>query len=119
MLEALAERLQIRERVRFLGHRDDVRDLLTAMDIFVLPSSSEGMSNTLLEAMAAGVAVVASNVGGNREIVRDPHDGYIFPSGDSECLRKCLNMLCASEERRQVLPPGAVGGVRRPRSGGP
>ncbi|GAB4507881.1 MAG: glycosyltransferase [Sulfuricaulis sp.] len=93
-LEALAESLQIRQRIRFLGHRDDVHDLLAAMDIFVLPSHSEGMSNTLLEAMAAGTPVVASAVGGNTEIVRDQRDGLIFAPNDLEQLHARLALLC-------------------------
>lgn len=103
ILEALADSLQIRQRVRFLGHRNDVRDLLAAMDIFVLPSHSEGMSNTLLEAMAASVPVVASAVGGNTEIVRDQQDGLIFPAGNLERLRVCLALLCNDSAYRQHL----------------
>jgi sugar transferase (PEP-CTERM/EpsH1 system associated) len=103
VLEALSDDLQIRQRVRFLGHRDDVSDLLAAMDIFVLPSHSEGMSNTLLEAMAAGVPVVASAVGGNTEIVRDQQDGLIFPPGDIERLGACLALLCRDGSYRQRL----------------
>ncbi len=103
ILEALTESLQIRQRVRFLGHRDDLRDLLAAMDVFVLPSHSEGMSNTLLEAMAAGVPVVASAVGGNTEIVRDQQDGLIFPAGDIEQLHTRLALLCNNSPYRQHL----------------
>ena len=102
-LKAVAERLQVSKHVRFLGHRDDVRDLLAVMDIFVLPSYSEGMSNTLLEAMAAGVPVVASNVGGNTEIVRNLRDGLIFPSGDVGQLHDCLSILCSDAARREQL----------------
>ena len=102
-LEALAESLQIREQIRFLGHRDDVRDLLAAMDIFVLPSHSEGMSNTLLEAMASGTPVVTSAVGGNTEIVLDRRDGLIFPPDDLEQLHARLALLCNDEAYRKRL----------------
>jgi len=94
-LETMARDLGIAERVRFLGHREDVAELLPAMDVFVLPSVSEGMSNTLLEAMAAGVAVVASNVGGNPEIVRDQLDGLLFESGDEAGLHDRLQKMLA------------------------
>lgn len=102
-LETLADSLQIRQQVRFLGHRNDVRALLDGMDIFVLPSQSEGMSNTLLEAMAAGVPVVASDVGGNTEIVRDKQDGLIFPRDDLEQLRARLAILCNDSAYRKQL----------------
>lgn len=102
-LEALARELGIARRVRFLGHREDVAELLPAMDVFVLPSVSEGMSNTLLEAMAAGVAVVASNVGGNPEIVRDRIDGLLFESGDEAGLCDKLRILLADPPLRARL----------------
>jgi sugar transferase (PEP-CTERM/EpsH1 system associated) len=79
-LETLVAELGLRDRVELLGHREDVPDLVRGMDIFVLPSFSEGMSNTLLEAMAAGVATLASNVGGNGEIIEDEVSGLLFPS---------------------------------------
>ena len=81
----------------------DVRDLLAAMDIFVLPSHSEGMSNTLLEAMASGTPVVASAVGGNTEIVLDRRDGLIFPPDDLEQLHAHLALLCNDEAYRKRL----------------
>ena len=94
-LEDLSRTPALRGRVRMLGHRDDISALLGAMDVFVLPSISEGMSNTLLEAMAAGVAIVASNVGGTPEIVRDGVDGLLFESGDEFALRESLHRLMA------------------------
>lgn len=119
-LEALARELGIAGKVTFLGHRDDVSDILGAMDVFVLPSVSEGMSNTLLEAMAAGVAPVASAVGGNPEIVRDGVDGLLFASNDlaglSECLRRLLTDVALRERfgmaaRARVLEQFALEGM--------
>lgn len=66
----------------------------------MLPSFSEGMSNTLLEAMAAGVPAVASAVGGNGEIVRDGIDGRLFASDDEAGLAACLVELCGDANRR-------------------
>lgn len=102
-LTAMAQALGLGERVRFLGHRDDVFELLAAMDVFVLPSVSEGMSNTLLEAMSAGVPVVASDVGGNPEIVRDGIDGLLFPTADEGALRGRLQRVCADLPLRARL----------------
>lgn len=102
-LMAMARALGLGERVRFLGYRDDVFELLAAMDVFVLPSISEGMSNTLLEAMAAGVPVVASDVGGNPEIVRDEVDGLLFPTADEAALRERLQRVCTAPSLRACL----------------
>jgi sugar transferase (PEP-CTERM/EpsH1 system associated) len=107
VLAALAESLGIASRVHFLGHCNEVDRVLPAFDLFVLPSFSEGMSNTLLEAMAAGVAPVASDVGGNREIVRDGIDGFLFPNDDQAALASRLVALCADEPARTRLGAAA------------
>jgi glycosyltransferase involved in cell wall biosynthesis len=102
-LKSLAAQLGVTAQVRFLGHRDDVRALLPGFDIFVLPSLSEGLSNTLLEAMAAGVACVASDVGGNPEIIRHGQDGLLFASGDAAALQARLALLCSDPSLRAGL----------------
>jgi sugar transferase (PEP-CTERM/EpsH1 system associated) len=102
-LEAMAREFGLGAHVRFLGHREDIAELLGAMDAFVLPSLSEGMSNTLLEAMASGVAVVASDVGGNPEIVSDGIDGLLFRSRDEAGLREKLQELLANPALRMRL----------------
>lgn len=102
-LEALAADLGISSQVRLLGHRDDVTSLLAAMDIFVLPSLNEGMSNTLLEAMATGLPCVVSNVGGNLELVDHDAEGYLFASGDEQALREHLARLCKDASLRKRL----------------
>jgi sugar transferase (PEP-CTERM/EpsH1 system associated) len=102
-LEALAASRGITARVSLLGHREDVADLLVGLDVFVLPSRSEGMSNTLLEAMAAGVPAVASDVGGNSEIVRDGESGLLYPSGDEARLAQLLTDLIEQPARRSQL----------------
>jgi len=102
-LEALATSLGMEQQVRFLGHRDDVTSLLSAMDIFVLPSLNEGMSNTLLEAMASGVASIASDVGGNPEVITHERNGYLFASGDEAALIGQLRTLCSDAGLRGSL----------------
>jgi glycosyltransferase involved in cell wall biosynthesis len=72
--------------VRFLGHRDDIEYILAGCDIAVNTSDSEGLSNSILEAMRAGLPVVASDVPGNREIVEDQVTGLLFTPGDSKAL---------------------------------
>ncbi len=68
------------------GARDDVPDLIRRFSVFVLPSRAEGISNTILEAMACGVPVIATNVGGNRELVVDGETGFLVPSGDAGAI---------------------------------
>jgi glycosyltransferase involved in cell wall biosynthesis len=81
-LEYFAHRLEISGRVTFLGHRDDAPRLLPALDVFWLASEFEGQSNSIMEAMAAGLPVVASNIPPNRELVVDGETGYLAPVGD-------------------------------------
>jgi glycosyltransferase involved in cell wall biosynthesis len=102
-LRDLAKSLDLETRVRFLGHCDDVHRLLPAFDVFALPSLSEGMSNTLLEAMAAGVPPVVSDVGGNCEIVRDGVEGMVFRSDDEAALATQLSKIGADADLRGRL----------------
>jgi glycosyltransferase involved in cell wall biosynthesis len=93
-LEALASRLGIAQHLRLLGHREDVHDLLSICDMFVLPSLSEGMPLALLEAMAAGLPAVATRVGGVTEVVDDGKTGLLVPAEDSGALAASIvNLL--------------------------
>ncbi len=89
-MRQLAASLGLGEVVHFLGNRRDVPDLLAAMDIFVLPSHSEGVSLAVLEAMAAGLPVIVSAVGGLPEIVHDGETGLLIPPKDPEALAQSL-----------------------------
>jgi len=84
----------------FVGSELDVSALYQAMDIFVLPSICEGMSNTLLEAMASGLPCVATNVGGNPELVGDGRWGYLFSPKDVAGLTELLERLIAGPDLR-------------------
>jgi glycosyltransferase involved in cell wall biosynthesis len=81
-LERFARDLGIAARIRFLGHRPDAQSLLPALDLFWLASDFEGLSNSVMEAMAAGLPVVASDIPPNRELVVDDETGYLVPVGD-------------------------------------
>ncbi len=88
-LERLAAELKIVERVRFLGNRSDVPDILAAADIYIQPSRWDGFGIAALEAMAAGLPVVVSNVPGLRDVVGDA--GLLFEAGSvSELTRSAL-----------------------------
>jgi glycosyltransferase involved in cell wall biosynthesis len=97
-LEMQVAKAGIEGRVRFLGVRRDVPDILQAIDVFSLTSVSEAASLTLLEAMAAGVPVVVTDVGGNREIVREGVDGLLTPRGDDQATAAALLKVLDSPE---------------------
>ncbi len=86
----LANRLGLRERVRFLGHRADARDLIGLLDVLAVPSLTEGTPLTVLEAMAAGVPIVASAVGGVPDQVRHGKEGLLVPPEDPAALGDAL-----------------------------
>ncbi len=97
-LELLSERLGIKKNVVFTGKRDDIKDILCFSDISVLSSIREGFSNVILESMACGKPVIATDVGGNNEIVIDGENGFIVPSRDEDTLADKILALASSEE---------------------
>jgi sugar transferase (PEP-CTERM/EpsH1 system associated) len=104
-LEALAAQLEMQEIVEFAGARIDTPDLLRRMDVFVLPSINEGISNTVLEAMATGLPVVAARVGGNPELVQDGVTGCLYDPAPDGALEQALlpYLLDGSLRRRHGL----------------
>ncbi|MFD0725412.1 glycosyltransferase [Lysobacter brunescens] len=106
-LQALAGASGAGEAVHFLGDRGDVRQLLQGFDVFALSSRSEGYSMALLEACASGLPIVATDVGGNREIVADDRNGLIVPAADATALATALLGLLRDPARAQRL--GTVG----------
>lgn len=102
-LKELVRGLGIQRQVHFLGFRRDVQELLSLIDVFVLPSLSEGLSLALLEAMAAGKVVVATNVGGNPELVVEGETGFLVPPRDAEALASRLLMLLSNRDQARKL----------------
>jgi L-malate glycosyltransferase len=102
-LVALASRLNVTERFAFLGHRDDVPSILAQADVFVLPSRSEAFPNSIIEAMASGLPVVASDVGGIPELVEEGRTGHLVPVGDPKALAAALSSLLADPRRAAEL----------------
>lgn len=97
-LRRLATELDLDARVRWAGHRDDVHDVLGALDVFALASRSEGMPLAILEAMSAGLPVVASDVGGVREILGDAAAGRVVGASDPAELASALAPLVDDAE---------------------
>ena len=106
-LVELAGHLGIADRTRFLGHRHDVPSLLAAADLVVLPSLYEGLPLVLLEAMAAGQAVVVTRIPGVDEVVSDGVDAVVVDPADAEQLACALRQLLADQTRRARLGAAA------------
>ena len=102
-LEAEIGRLGLRDRVELLGTRADIPELLAGADVFVLATDSEGLPMSVLEAMAAGLPVVASAVGGVPEVVRDGETGALVPPRDSAVLAEALGRIVADPALRDRL----------------
>ena len=100
-LERQIVRLGLTESVRLLGNRDDVAQLLAECDVFALSSIAEGMPLTLLEAMAAGLPVVATDVGGVASVVEAGVTGTLVPAGDPHALAEALSAYAADENLRR------------------
>jgi glycosyltransferase involved in cell wall biosynthesis len=113
-LEQLAARLGVAERVRFLDWVDSPRQLLQSFDVFVLPSRAEGFPLSIVEAMFAGLPVVATDVGSVREAVIEGETGILVPPDDSERLTGALrNLVDRPELRRQLGERGRAVAVER------
>lgn len=102
-LHALARSLGLEDRVRFLGHRQDVPALLAACDVFVLPSLYEGLPLSVLESMAAGIPVIATDIGGTREAVRDGETGTLIPACDASALASAIRATLADLSKARQL----------------
>lgn len=102
-LEKLTLDLKLDKNVIFLGNREDVPEILSIFDIFILPSLREGLPLSLIEAMAMAKPIVATNVGGNHELVRDSVNGLLVPSGDSKSLSTAIVSLLRDKKRMQIM----------------
>ena len=115
LLDAARERLAgagVADQAWLPGDRSDVAQLLPQFDIFALPSQAEGISNTLLEAMACGCAPVATDVGGNPELVEEGANGLLVPAQDSAALAAALARLASDPALRQRLAEASLTRVR-------
>jgi len=112
-LKELAAELSVSENCHFLGFRRDIPEVLAACDVFVLPSLWEGLSITLLEAMAAGKPIVATGIKGNREVITDGVNGLLVRPKDSADLARAIIELIEDRERARLLGEKAHQTVRR------
>jgi glycosyltransferase involved in cell wall biosynthesis len=102
------------EQVWLPGARDDVPDLMRAMDLFVVPSLGEGICNTILEAMATGLPVIATDVGGNPDLVQPHETGKLVPPAEPAVLARALaDYVMDPAERRRAGQAGRARVQRR------
>ena len=109
-IRTMARQLGIDDRVSFLGLRLDVPDLVSASDVGLLSSHQEGFSNTILEAMAAGLPMIVTNVGGNAEAVVDGETGLVVPARDPHALAEAIVLIARDPNLRRRY--GAAGRKR-------
>lgn len=112
-LQERAISLGIKDSIRFLGLRKDVSRLLSIMDVFVLPSLYEAFGIAILEAMAKGLPVIASKVGGISELVIDGETGILIPAGNPTAIAESIKFLLKNKEKVKIL--GANGYARTQR----
>ena len=112
-LERQAIELGISGQTSFVPATHEVAAWMKAMDIFVLPSTSEALSNSLMEAMASGCCAIASRVGGNPELIMDGHTGLLFEAGDVESLAKQLERAIDDESLRLRLAKAGAEKITR------
>jgi glycosyltransferase involved in cell wall biosynthesis len=112
-LEAEVARENLQERVRFVGRRNNVANILRASYCLALPSRWEGMPNVVLEAMAAGLPVIATRVEGTSELIVDGETGLLISPGSSEELARAIGQSLGDERRRSEMIASAQGIVRK------
>jgi glycosyltransferase involved in cell wall biosynthesis len=113
-LSALSRELGTEDRVIFLGYRTDIATLLNGLDLYVSTSTSEGFSLTAIQAMACGLAVIATRSGGPQEIITDGRDGMLLPVGDAVAIAGALARLATDGTlRRQLGESGRETVLRR------
>lgn len=102
-LKDLVAREGLEKNVRFVGWRSDSLDILSIMDIVIHPSLAEGCSRVVLEAMALGRPVIASSVGGQRELIRNEENGFLVAPGDVGAIARCWRELLRNAELRERI----------------
>lgn len=112
-LGKLVKRLDICKKIFFLGRRNEIESIIGAWDVGVISSDSEGFSNSILEYMAAGIPVVATEVGGNKELIEQGVNGVLIAPGDYESMAEQICALLNDRRRRLQMAENAKSLIRR------
>ena len=102
-LDGLARNMRIDRNINFLGHREDVNAILSALDIFILPSEGEGFSRVIMEALACAKPVITTDVGGNSEAIVNGQSGVLVPYGDVQSLVIAIEYMLEDPERAKKM----------------
>jgi glycosyltransferase involved in cell wall biosynthesis len=102
-LECLVDELGVSNHVRLIGYEKDIEKFLSVLDLFILPSLTEGLPISLLEAMASGRAVIASKVGGIKEVIQNSINGILIPPMDVKALSESIKFLFYDSEARRII----------------
>ncbi len=102
-LKEKASQMGVSDKVKFLGWRNDISEIMQVFDIFVLPSLNEGMGRVLVEAMASGKPVVASNTGGIPDLVKNNETGLLFPPGDEKAMAQSIIKILEDPEKAELM----------------
>lgn len=102
-LKTLSQELNIENNVHFLGYRTDIIELLNASDIFVMPSYREGLSRSIMEAMASGLPCLVSKIRGNVDLIEDEVGGFLLPVDDISVIAEKLKVLASDEILRKTM----------------
>ena len=104
----LAQKLNIKDRVHFAGFRNDIKEILGSADIFCMPSYREGLSRSLMEAMASGLPCIVSKIRGNIDLIKDGEGGFLCEPNDAEMFAMRIEQLvnnpelCAEMSKRNL-----------------
>jgi len=112
-LGELCSRLNLSNRVILAGYRRDIPEILHIADLFAFPSYHEGLSVSLMEAMATGLPVVCSEIRGNVDLIKDGKGGYLFTADDTESYVKGLRLLIDDEELRKQMAITNIGCIKK------
>ena len=112
-LQAQTKALELDRHIHFLGNRNDVPELLAASDYFVLPSLWEGLSMALVEAMASGLPIIATDVSGTHQVIIPNETGLLVPPGDSQLLGKAVIQMLSDPAQAEAMGTAAKKSVGR------
>lgn len=112
-LKALARKMDVVNNVHFLGYRTDVKELMNAGDVFVMPSLREGLSRSIMEAMASGLPCVVSRVRGNVDLVKNGENGFLVDPNSTEEMAAAISEIIQNRKARLFMERNSLIGVKK------